>query len=342
MPIPRCNSSMNNRPHNNDRSRTNGCRNLGFTLVELLVVIAIIGLLVGLLLPAVMQTREAARRMECLNNLRQIGLATTLFEGTHSAYPPARIFPRQGDPADLACGGTQPSWFARILPYVEQSASAKKWNLTASYSQQPVEVTHFVVPTYLCPSRHDPSNAIVPDVSEKIVMTCGCGGGQTIERRGGAVGDYAGNHGDFTGGSTGSPQDYWQGGNGTGVLISSRGLCKQGEPRGWIDKIRPKDILDGLSNTVLAGELHVPLDRLSQPPENGAMYNGEDLVAFARIGGPGIPLARSPRDTTIPIRGFGSWHPGVCHFVFADGSTRGVASTIDTKTLGQFTNRANP
>lgn len=316
-------------------------KRFGFTLVELLVAIAIIGVLIGLLLPAVMQSREAARKIQCQNNLRQIGLATILFEDTHGLYPPARIFPRQGDPVDLTCGGDQPSWFARILPFIEQREAARQWDLLKPYSEQTSDAAYNVVSTFLCPSRRDASNARVPDTEEVLTLPCGCSGG-IIQVRGGAVGDYAGNHGDFTGGSTGSPQDYWQGGNGTGILISSRGLCKLGELHGWIDKIRPQDVVDGLSNTALAGEMHIPMGRLSQAPENGAMYNGEDLVAFARIGGPGIPLARDPRDTIIPIRGFGSWHPGVCHFTFADGSTKSLSNQIDTVTLGQFTNRANP
>lgn len=158
---------------------------------------------------------------------------------------------------------------------------------------------------------------------------------------GGAVGDYGGNHGDFTGGTNGVETDYYLGGNGTGVIISSHARCRSGMPAGWIDKIRDKDLIDGASKTFLAGEMHIPLGRVAQVPENGPIYNGLDLPAFARIGGPGIPIARAPDDTLIPIIGFGSWHPGVCPFVLADGSVTSIDNFIDTEVLQSFCRRAD-
>ncbi|MEM7315328.1 MAG: DUF1559 domain-containing protein, partial [Planctomycetota bacterium] len=85
-------------------------RRVGFTLVELLVVIAIIGILVALLLPAVQQAREAARRTQCLNNLKQLSLTTIMFEDAHKSFPPAAI---------LSEGSM---WSAHILPFIEDKA----------------------------------------------------------------------------------------------------------------------------------------------------------------------------------------------------------------------------
>ena len=82
------------------------CRR-GFTLVELLVVIAIIGLLIAMLLPAVQAVREAARRTKCVNNLRQIGLATLNFESANSHFPPASISRRPNDPIDIFTNGPE-------------------------------------------------------------------------------------------------------------------------------------------------------------------------------------------------------------------------------------------
>ncbi len=177
--------------------------------------------------------------------------------------------------------------------------------------------------------------------SVPVVYPCGCGGDQMVTLHSGAVGDYGGNHGDYTGGGSGGTTDYYLGGNGTGMIISSRPLCRDGMPAGWIDKIRHKDLLDGASKTFLAGEMHIPLGRLAQIPENGPIYNGLDLPAFARVGAPGIPLARTPDDTDLPIIGFGSWHPGVCPFVFADGSVESIDNFIDTEVLREYCNRAD-
>jgi hypothetical protein len=176
-------------------------------------------------------------------------------------------------------------------------------------------------------------------IEREVTYACGCSGTEVVDLVGGAVGDYGGNHGDFTGGSYGLLTDYWRGGNGTGVIISSRPACREDKPHGWRDKVRYRDLVDGTSETFLAGEMHVPADRLAQVPENGPIYNGRDLTAFARIGGPGVPLARGPDDETLSVMGFGSWHPGVCPFVLADGSVRAVDSLMDTTALRSFCHR---
>lgn len=317
----------------------------GITLIELLVSIAIIGLLISLALPALQAAREAGRAYQCKNNLRQIGLATTLFHETYGAFPPARLFPRSGNDPLMSCGGKEPSWFVRIMPYVEESSAHDAWDVYAEYASQPNAAVERPMRLLVCPTRRSLDEAVIPSstISQTVFYGCGCGPPLTvlIELRGGAVGDYAGNHGDFTGGATGTATDYWRGGNGTGVIISSRAVCREGSPVDWYDKVSHVSVTDGLSSTILAGEMHIPVGRLAAPPENGPIFNGEDLTAFARIGGPGIPLARGMDDTSIPIRGFGSWHPDVCNFVFADGSVRALSVMVDTSVLGRLCNRAD-
>ena len=111
-----------------------------FTLVELLVVIAIIGILIAMLLPAVQQVREAARRASCMNKLRQIGLATLSFEAVNQAFPPARLFPKMDAVAPYNWGQDEPSWVVRILPFIEQQPFSEQWNLSQSYSDHPKDV----------------------------------------------------------------------------------------------------------------------------------------------------------------------------------------------------------
>jgi prepilin-type N-terminal cleavage/methylation domain-containing protein len=320
---------------------------LGFTLIELLVVISIIGLLAGLLLPAVQAAREAARATQCINNLRQISLASTLFHDTFGAFPPARYQPRPDSTDGNQCGGSETTWLVRILPFLEQSAAESRWDYKLPYASHDDDTRTFVSPVYVCPTRRSPSDAVgmgmvADSTTTWIQLPCGCmipivTPGVTIGP--GAVGDYGGNHGDLSPGSFGLPTDFYYGGNGTGIIISSRAKCVSSVPMDWIDKVRMKDVTDGLSNTFLAGEMHVPLGLLKEPGADAFIYNGDHVFNSSRIGGPTAPIVRNIRDTQNGLTSWGSWHPQVCNFTLADGSTRSVSSLIDTETLGYLCNR---
>jgi prepilin-type N-terminal cleavage/methylation domain-containing protein len=131
-------------------------RTRGFTLVELLVVIAIIGVLVGLLLPAVQAAREAARRLQCSNNLRQLGLAMHNYESAARRIPPsACVNPRTTANASWSIHG-------RLFPYIEQNNLANEVDLSRNWTNYPV-LSYYRVPIYVCPS--DPRSDIPRDTS---------------------------------------------------------------------------------------------------------------------------------------------------------------------------------
>ena len=133
--------------------RTHRNRRRGFTLIELLVVIAIIGVLIALLLPAVQKVREAANRISCQNNLKQIGLGVLNFESTYGGLPPSRT---TGNVASAPYWPYQHSWSAALLPYIEQTATFNLYNYKADWNNA---INYTAIRTYMpvfnCPSTPD-------------------------------------------------------------------------------------------------------------------------------------------------------------------------------------------
>ncbi len=125
----------------------------GFTLIELLVVIAIIGVLIAILLPAVQSAREAARSTDCKSRVRQLAMATHMHHDAFGFFPPARYESRpDADPVDQ-CGLETPTWLARVMPFIEQSALGEQWDFSIPWHQHPESVRKTVPDIFLCPSR---------------------------------------------------------------------------------------------------------------------------------------------------------------------------------------------
>jgi len=278
-------------------------RDRGFTLVELLVVIAIIGVLVALLLPAVQAAREAARRTQCVNHLKQMGLAVQNFHDTYHHIPYTRH-------------DTRETCFLLLLPFMEQRAHYEKWDLKKAYYDQTQEVREKTFKFYLCPSRVRPTPLLSLPESDKHQN------GTTPHTPGG-VADYATNAGTPPG-----TTDYWPGMNGVTENDRANGpFWYKGPPL-----LKFANVSDGISNVVFIGEKHV---RKSQLNFDGSIWNGDHGASFKKLG-IGAPIAR---DMNATVGQFGSYHPGVCQFVFGDGAVRALSVSTDLTTLDRLANR---
>ncbi len=280
-----------------------------FTLVELLVVIAIIGILVALLLPAIQAAREAARRSECGNNLKQLGLALQNYHDTYKTLP---------------CGGwqdTQLSWHVSILPFVEQQALFDQFAFTTTGTYIGPDKNGLAanpIPGYLCPSG---VIKMAPPPFNTLYTTHYYGnmGPKGINPATGTP--YPGN----VAGLPGASCSNLYGG------LSDAGVLRTNQVRVFAD------ILDGTSNTLMVGER-------SWAFRSGAV-GAERYMEWVRGSG-GLPLCWSygAKNIVSPINSqstnslgpipindlpFGSEHPAGAQFVKVDGSTSFISQSID-------------
>jgi prepilin-type N-terminal cleavage/methylation domain-containing protein len=277
-----------------------------FTLVELLVVIAIIGVLVALLLPAVQAAREAARRTQCQNNLRQLSLAAHNHHDTYGKLP----YLRSGG------GQNRHTWALLLLPFMEQNNIYRIYstpitgvsqtdgmnNHTATVAEM-VAVREAQVKPFFCPSRRAPKSLSPITLSSTVL---------------GMPSDYAASSGD-----TGTAPT-----TGAFPAVNSDHLASG---------LRLAEMTDGTSSTILFGEKHIVLKTLNDYAQDGMIYSGSENLTYHRRGGASWPIANS---ATVTINNqFGSWHPGVCQFALGDGSVRAISNSLPGSILAFYANR---
>jgi prepilin-type N-terminal cleavage/methylation domain len=326
-----------------------------FTLVELLVVIAIIGILIALLLPAVQAAREAARRMQCTNNLKQFGLAVHNFENARKRLPPIVIHT------------ARPSFWFIILPYMEQdnissvlSAQGQELTMQAGTAANDYERyrewwntlpeadkrAYSSVSSYFCPTRRAApvyTTTAADAQSGHETMPLGPCGDYAVVVRVRAASNVTNGWYSCHNSTVATEHTSHYGPLRVAVYPGS----------GNVNTNSPRDPIswwsDGTSNQLVVGEKHIPANRVgkcgaywvNQGDCSIFQISGRNAMGAARQIHENIRLASGPKDfewkdadsgadaTATPVSnyGFGSWHTGVCNFLMGDGSVQAISTT---------------
>jgi prepilin-type N-terminal cleavage/methylation domain-containing protein len=333
----------------------------GFTLVELLVVIAIIGILVALLLPAVQAAREAARRTQCLNNIKQLSLAALNHHDTRKSFPIGMKM-KQG------LSLTESTFLIELLPYVEQDALHSQWNFTSPATNATNNVATSraatLIPGFVCPSDQFASNPYLMSGSPQAFPGTTASGAAPGYYSGTS---YAGNYGEGSYYTQYSQFAIKPNGiffiTGTDTTLKT-GLHSLAVSHYDLSPIKMRMITDGSSNTLLVGEkFHedeffdtwtaansgMKMHQVSAWAWAGGMKGAAHLFCSSRTG-----INQSTRDFTASrdniqaqdrrFNAWGSGHPGVSGFAMCDGSATFILEDINQITLANLSvrNDGNP
>ncbi len=316
---------------------TRNPRSGGFTLIELLVVIAIIGILIALLLPAVQSAREAARRLQCQNHLKQLGLAMINHENAHGYFSSGGWgWLWTGDP-DRGVGKEQPAgWNYAILPFMELQSLHELGSdgepevITQQQRQGAVRRDQTPLAMFVCPSRR--SALVYPRPKGMAYHN-----GGTVSRAG--VMDYAAN--------AGSTSPRWYSGP-TSIAAAAnfdwnnRGLLYSTGISYARSEIRIADISDGTTNTYMLGEKYLRPENYTDglgTADDFGMYEGCAYDTYRWCGSNLTPMEDRP-GLVSPNR-FGSAHLSSCNMVLCDGSVRAIGYSIHTSVHRALGDRAD-
>jgi len=331
----------------------------GFTLIELLVVIAIIAILIALLLPAVQQAREAARRTQCKNNMRQIGLAFHNYHDTHSRFPqPAMIGLTVSTGLIIRSGA---SWCTMVLPYIEQANVYNLYNTNSSpFDPANAAAVRTIIPGFICPSVPRSNNLYTLAVPAGVDLD----GGGPFPPLGAALNmtsgvlDYDTLDGVFSGFATvaynGQPAPGDRAGWGTwSIRVLDVPAFSSGGSGGNL-----RDITDGTSNTILVGEVanRTVLIRkgktipLSDPEAQAQavsgsgtwadLFKGDTWIGGKLYDGTGASGPCAVNCSNYRNAGMYSFHTGGAQVTLADGSARFISENIAAYTLASLITRA--